>query len=64
MPAAVADKIASDVAEVLRDGPTLERLRGVGIDALGGGPREFAAQLAVDKARVEKIVKQAGIKPE
>jgi hypothetical protein len=48
----------------LRDGPTLERLRGLGIDAVGGGPREFAAQLALDKARVEKIVKQAGIKPE
>jgi len=64
IPAAVVDKIAGDIAEVLRDPPTLERLRGLGIDAVGGGPREFAAQLALDKARVEKIVKQAGIKPE
>ncbi len=64
MPAGVVDKIAGDIAEALRDAPTLERLRGLGIDAVGGGPREFAAQLALDKARVEKIVKQAGIKPE
>ena len=64
IPAATVEKIAGDVAEVLRDPPTLERLRGLGIDPVGGGPKEFAAQLALDKGRVEKIVKQAGIKPE
>ena len=64
MPAAVVEKIANDVAEAVRDPATLERLRGLGIDAVGGGPREFAAQLALDKSRVEKIVKQAGIKPD
>jgi tripartite-type tricarboxylate transporter receptor subunit TctC len=64
MPAAVVGKIAGDVAEILKDPPTLERLRVVGIDPLGGGPREFADALAVDKAKVAKIVQQAGIKPE
>jgi len=64
MPAAVVDKIAGDVADVVREPATLERLRAVGIDPVGGGPREFAAQLATDRAKVEKIVKQAGIKPE
>ncbi len=41
-----------------------ERLRGLGIDVVAGGPREFAQQLATDKARVEKVVKQANIQAE
>lgn len=64
VPAAIVEKVAGDVAEVLKDPSTLERLRVVGIDPVGGGPREFAAQLAADKAKAEKIVKQAGIKPD
>jgi tripartite-type tricarboxylate transporter receptor subunit TctC len=64
IPAPVVEKIAADVADALKDPPTLERLRVSGIDPVGGGPREFAAQLAVDRAKVEKIVQQAGIKPE
>jgi tripartite-type tricarboxylate transporter receptor subunit TctC len=58
------EKIAGDVADAVKDPQTLERLRAVGIDPVGGGPREFAATLAADRAKVEKIVKQAGIKPE
>ncbi|HEX4781978.1 MAG TPA: tripartite tricarboxylate transporter substrate-binding protein [Usitatibacter sp.] len=64
IPPAIVNKIAADVSEVLKDPPTVERLRAVGIDPVGGGPREFAETLAADKAKVEKIVKQAGIKPE
>jgi len=64
MPPAVVNKIAADVSDVLKDPATVERLRVVGIDPVGGGPREFAETLAADKAKVEKIVKQAGIKPE
>jgi tripartite-type tricarboxylate transporter receptor subunit TctC len=62
--APIVDKVAADVAEILKDPPTIERLQGVGIDPVGGGPREFAAQLAADKAKVVRFVKQAGIKPE
>jgi len=64
IPPAVVEKIAADVAEAMKDPATLERLRAVGIDPVGGGPKEFAATLAADRAKVEKIVKQAGIKPE
>jgi len=64
IPAPVVEKVAADVAEALRDPGTLERLRALGIDPVGGGPKEFAATLATDRAKVEKIVVQAGIKPE
>jgi tripartite-type tricarboxylate transporter receptor subunit TctC len=64
IPSPIVEKIAADVAEAMKDPPTLERLRAVGIDPVGGGPREFASTLDADSAKVEKIVRQAGIKPE
>ena len=64
MPAAVVEKIAADVAAVVKDPATLERLRVVGIDPIGGGPREFDAALRADKEKFDKVVKAAGIKPE
>jgi tripartite-type tricarboxylate transporter receptor subunit TctC len=64
IPAPIVEKIARDVAVVVKEPATLERLHVLGIDPAGGGPREFAQALAVDRARVGKIVKQAGIKPE
>ena len=64
IPPAVVTKIATDVTDVVKEPAMVEKLRGLGIDVVGGGPREFAQQLATDKARVEKIVKQAGIQSE
>ncbi len=62
VPPAIATKIAADVAEVLRDAALAERLTVLGIDPVGEGPREYAAQLATDRARMEKAVKVAGAK--
>jgi tripartite-type tricarboxylate transporter receptor subunit TctC len=64
IPPVVVNKIATDVTDAVKEPAMTERLRGLGIDVVAGGPREFAQQLATDKARVEKIVKQAGIHPE
>ncbi|MEO5677276.1 MAG: tripartite tricarboxylate transporter substrate binding protein [Usitatibacter sp.] len=62
VPAAIATKVAADVADVLRDAALAERLTVLGIDPVGEGPREYAAQLATDRARMEKAVKVAGAK--
>ena len=62
VPQAIATKVASDVAEVLKDPALAERLTVLGIDPVGEGPREYAAQLATDRARMEKAVKVAGAK--
>jgi tripartite-type tricarboxylate transporter receptor subunit TctC len=64
MPPAIVNKIAADVSEVVKEPAIQEKLQVLGIDPNGGGPREFAEALAVDKARVDKVVKQAGIQPE
>lgn len=59
---ALATKISADVAEVLRDPAFKERLYVLGIDGVGGGPAEYAAQVITDRARFEKAVKLAGAK--
>jgi tripartite-type tricarboxylate transporter receptor subunit TctC len=62
MSAALAAKIGNDVAEVLRDPALKDRLYVLGIDAVGGGPQDYAAQVRADTVRFEKAVKVAGAK--
>ena len=62
VPAAIAAKVAADVAEVLKDPALAERLTVLGIDPVGEGPKEYAAQLASDRARMQVAVKLAGAK--
>jgi tripartite-type tricarboxylate transporter receptor subunit TctC len=62
MTPALAARIAGDVTEVLKDPALAERLTVLGIDPVGEGPREYAAALATDRARMEKAVKIAGAK--
>ena len=62
LPAAIAEKISRDVAEVVRDPGIKEKLRVLGIDAVGSTPREYADLIAADKARFEKVVAIAGAK--
>ena len=62
VPPALAAKIGADVAEVVRDPALAARLAATGIDPVGGGPQEYAAQLAADRARFERAVRVAGAK--
>ena len=64
LPASITAKVAADVAEALKDPALVERLKVLGIDAVGGGPHEYAALLAADRVRFEKAVKLAGAKAE
>jgi len=64
LPAPIVAKIGADVADVLRDPAMVERMHVLGIDPVGGGPREYAAQIAADRVRFEKAVKLAGAKAE
>jgi tripartite-type tricarboxylate transporter receptor subunit TctC len=64
MPSALVEKISRDVAEVLRDPGMKEKLRTLGIDPVGGTPKEYAELIVNDKARFEQVVKIAGAKAE
>ena len=62
LPQSVVNKVAADVAEVLKDPAMVERMSVLGIDPVGGGPHEYSAQVAADRVRFEKAVKLAGAK--
>ena len=61
---AIVAKIAADVTEALKDPALVERLKILGIDAVGAGPQEYAALLAADRVRFEKVIRAAGVKAE
>ena len=64
LPPAVAARITADVVQALKDPALVERLKVLGIDTVGGNAQEYAALLAADRLRFEKIIKIAGVKAE
>jgi tripartite-type tricarboxylate transporter receptor subunit TctC len=62
MAPALAQKIAADVAEVLKEPAMIERLRVQGVDPIGGGPDAYASLLNDERARMQSAVKLAGAK--
>jgi tripartite-type tricarboxylate transporter receptor subunit TctC len=62
LPAGVPDKIAADIAEVLKDPSMKERLHVLGIDPVGLGPQAFTEQLASDRVRYKQAVEVAKAK--
>jgi tripartite-type tricarboxylate transporter receptor subunit TctC len=62
LPAAVVAKVSADVSAVLKDPAMKERLHVLGIDAVGGSPQDYAAQVVADRVRFEKAVRLAGAK--
>jgi tripartite-type tricarboxylate transporter receptor subunit TctC len=64
VPDAIANKIAADVAEVIKDPAIAERLRVLGIDPIGSTPAQYAAQIRADRERYGRAVKLANVKGE
>jgi tripartite-type tricarboxylate transporter receptor subunit TctC len=62
IPAAIVQQVSAAVNEVLRDAAMKDRLSVLGIDAVGGGPQEYAALVRADRERFEKAVAIAGAK--
>jgi tripartite-type tricarboxylate transporter receptor subunit TctC len=63
-PRALVAKLSSEVARIVELPDVKERLRGLGADPAPTKPEEFDAYIAGEVAKFQKIVKDAGIKPE
>ncbi|MEY2594205.1 MAG: hypothetical protein RI972_1894 [Pseudomonadota bacterium] len=63
-PAAIVQRLNSELNAVLADPALKERLAVLGIDPRPGSPEQFAEEIKRDLARYEGVVKAAGIKAE
>jgi tripartite-type tricarboxylate transporter receptor subunit TctC len=63
-PAAIAEKVAADVAEALRNPEVLRRLSDLSADPLGLSPAETAAFMKLETERWGTVVRSAGVKVE
>ena len=61
-PRAIVDRLAQEVAKVVREPATAERLRKIGVEPLGNTPAEFAALVQRDAPIWADAVKAAGIR--
>ena len=63
-PRAVVDQLAREVARVVREPLTAERLEGIGVDPVGNTPDEFAEFIRRDAPMWRQALAAAGIKQE
>jgi len=63
-PPAVIERLQTEIARALQSPDVKARLAGLGAEAVGNTPAEFAAMIRTESAKWGKIVKDANIKPE
>ncbi|TMG98813.1 MAG: tripartite tricarboxylate transporter substrate binding protein, partial [Betaproteobacteria bacterium] len=64
LPAAHADKLASEAARAVRSSASRERLAGDSAEAIGNTPAQFGQFIAQEQARWKAVVARAKIKPD
>ena len=63
-PPAILDKVAAAVDHAMKDPATAERLRGMGIEPVGGTRASFEKFCEDERARLGRVVKATGMKEE
>jgi len=63
-PKPIIDRLAQEIARIVREPATAERLFKIGVDPLGNTPAEFAGLIRADSSLWRDAVNAAGIKPE
>ena len=63
-PPAMMQKIADEVAAIVKEPEIIKQFATAGIEPAGGGPAEYAAELKREDERVAKTVAAAGLKPQ
>lgn len=63
-PKAIIDQLSSDIAAIVREPVTVNRLKSLGLDPVGSTPAEFAEFLRMDAPVWRDAVSAAGLKPQ
>lgn len=63
-PVEIQDKVAAAVDKAMKDPATIERLRGMGIEPIGGTRASFVKFVDEERARLGRVVKATGMKDE
>jgi tripartite-type tricarboxylate transporter receptor subunit TctC len=63
-PKPVIDKLSATIAKALKSPDVVEKIQGLGNDAVGTTPEEFAAVLKKDRERWVPVIKASGFKAE
>jgi tripartite-type tricarboxylate transporter receptor subunit TctC len=61
-PAAVVKRLNQEIVKALQIPDMMEKLSGLGLEAVGGTPQQYTAHLKEELAKYGRIVKAAGIK--
>jgi tripartite-type tricarboxylate transporter receptor subunit TctC len=61
-PAAIINRLNQEVVKALQRPEVKERLFKAGIEAVGGSPAEFASKIKSEMTRLEKVIKDAGLR--
>ena len=64
VPQAIVNKVSAEVARVVRLPDVSQRFELDGAEPVGSTPKEFAAFLKAEMQKWDKVIKDAGIKPE
>jgi tripartite-type tricarboxylate transporter receptor subunit TctC len=62
-PDAVVNKIAAEVAEIVKEPDIIRQFAVAGIEPVGAGPADYRAALNAEIDRLAKVVRAAGLKP-
>jgi tripartite-type tricarboxylate transporter receptor subunit TctC len=63
-PKAVVDKLSAAIAKAVKSPDVVEKIQGLGSEAVGSTPEEFSATLKKDRERWVPIIKASGFKAE
>ena len=62
-PAAIISRLNQEIARYLKRADTKERLLNMGVEPVANTPEEFAAAMKIDMAKMGKLIKGAGLRP-
>ncbi len=61
-PAAIVNRLSSEVDRILKKPDVVERFKGLGADPVGGTPEQLAKFIAAETAKWQQVVKASGAK--